>query len=56
MTEEDLRCPYCGDIFDNQDKKGEHIAEKHIDSSEKISRSGEPSDSSLINDWKNSED
>lgn len=56
MNNEDLRCPYCGDLFDDEDEKGEHIAEEHVDSSKKISRSGKSSDSSIINDWKNSDD
>lgn len=55
MNDEDLRCPYCGDIFDDKNEKGEHIAEEHIDSTQKISKSGESSDSSLIDNWKNSD-
>lgn len=51
MTE----CPYCGEEFSDEHKKGVHISEKHVDSESTISkpkRDRDPYDN-LVDDWKN---
>lgn len=48
------RCPYCGEMFENEVEKGNHISEEHVDPETHLPRNSNTNfkKKSIVDDWK----
>jgi len=52
--EKQVQCPYCKTVFESEVDKGVHMAEEHVQKTDKVKRPNQSriKDDSIYRDWK----